>query len=61
MAGVVVNDYCRTADPDILAAVDCTSQYNVDLRLREYLVPTPSMHQSTVEMRLPPAIERLKT
>ncbi len=32
--GIVVDDYCHTADPNILAAGDCTNHYNALLKRR---------------------------
>jgi 3-phenylpropionate/trans-cinnamate dioxygenase ferredoxin reductase subunit len=32
--GIIVDEYCRTSDPRIFAAGDCTSHYNVHFRSR---------------------------
>ena len=47
--GIVVNDHCRTSDPDIYAAGDCTNHPNptLDRRLRLESVPN-AMEQSRV-------------
>ena len=39
--GVIVDEFCRTADPDIVAAGDCSNQFNTlyDQRLRLESVP----------------------